>query len=512
MLPFFIQKGTGAMEEKNGLRRFLPTFLWLAAGTAVIWGLIRLIAPYSAGITLTQKIIVARITEVGGFLIALLVGLAAIEVFVYQIFFRGPRDLTTGMIVRGVQGLFGLILLLSVIAFFDLTDLIRLGDGPLAAAIRFPLNLPATLQRALINASIVPKSSAGLWSGLLMVLIVGTLLAVVQVLTRPRSTKLGLAYLLVTPAFIGIFFLILYPFAFEVKLAFSNASLGTQATKNASYGLIYGWQNLVTLFTGNVAKEAKFFEVLGRTVLWTVINVTFHVTGGMVLALMLNRPMRLRGLYRTLLVFPWAIPTTIAAMAFRNEFDSRYGFFNIILRNLQGWFADVASHTGSWLVIGDAFNWLAQNIGPVSWKQDPFWAFVSVLIVNIWLGIPFMMVIILGGLQSISHEYYEAAEIDGASAWQSFWNITVPLLRPVLTPAIILGVVWTFNKFDVIYLVTQGGPQEKTDILVSSMYKAAFQFYRYGFTAMFALVIFLILFIFTLVFLRVSGGLKSATE
>lgn len=123
-----------------------------------------------------------------------------------------------------------------------------------------------------------------------------------------------------------------------------------------------------------------------------------------------------------------------------------------------------------------------------------------------------MTVIILGGLQSISQEFYEAAEIDGASKWQQFRHITLPLLNPVLTPAIILGVVWTFNKFDVIYLITQGGPQEKTDILVSSMYKAAFQFYRYGFTAMFALVIFIILLIFTLVFLRVSGGLKSATD
>jgi arabinogalactan oligomer/maltooligosaccharide transport system permease protein len=123
-----------------------------------------------------------------------------------------------------------------------------------------------------------------------------------------------------------------------------------------------------------------------------------------------------------------------------------------------------------------------------------------------------MSVIILGGLQSISTEYYEAAEIDGASKWQQFWNVTIPLLRPVLTPSIILGTVWTFNRFDVIYLISQGGPQEKTDILVSSMYKAAFQFYRYGFTAMFALVIFVILLIFALVYIRISGGLKSAYD
>jgi arabinogalactan oligomer/maltooligosaccharide transport system permease protein len=222
--------------------------------------------------------------------------------------------------------------------------------------------------------------------------------------------------------------------------------------------------------------------------------------------------MKLQGVYRTLLIIPWAIPTTIAAMALRNEFDSRYGLFNILLTDLNTWLTGISHGTTNIFLIGNAFSWLAAHIGPVSWKQDAFWAFVSILISNIWLGIPFMSVIILGGLQSISQEYYEAAEIDGASSFQQFRHITLPLLRPVLTPAIILGVVWTFNKFDVIYLITQGGPQEKTDILVSSMYKAAFQFYRYGFTAMFALVIFVILLIFTLVYLRASGGLKSATD
>jgi len=501
-----------AMEEQPLVRRFLPILLWGGIFTALVVILERLIAPYSAGITLNQKIIVARIYEVGGFLLALLAGLALIEFYVYQLFFRAPRNLPSAVVIRTIQGIIGASLLLTIIAFFDLTDLIRLGDNLFAKVVRFPLTLPGALRTGLVNAALVPPKSAGSWSLVILFALVTGLLVLSYALSRPRSTKLGLAYLLVLPAFIGVFFLILYPFAFEVKLAFSNASLGTQATKNASYGLIYGWQNLVTLFTGNVAKDAKFFEVFWRTILWTVINVTFHVTGGMILALLLNRPMKLRGLYRTLLVFPWAVPTTIAAMALRNEFDARYGFFNIMLRNIQSWLAGIATSTSSMGVIGDAFAWLAQNIGPVSWKQDPFWAFMSVLITNIWLGIPFMAVIILGGLQSISHEYYEAAEIDGANAWQQFRNITLPLLRPVLTPAIILGVVWTFNKFDVIYLITGGGPQEKTDILVSSMYKAAFQFYRYGFTAMFALVIFLILLVFTIVFLRVSGGLKSATE
>lgn len=489
------------MDDKERVfRRYLPALLWIVGFIALYLVLQAVFAPHASGISLNSRIVTSRVREVGGFLIAILVGMAMIEGYFYQIFFRQPKSPVSRVIVRFIQGLLALLMFLLVIAFFDLTDLIRLGEGPVRSVVMIPISGFNGLQSLLGSA---------LAAGIALVIILSALFALIQGITEPRVSRTGLAYLLVLPALLGVLFLIIYPFLFEIKLAFSNASLGTQATKNASYGLKYGWDNLVTLFTGNVAKDAKFFEVLGRTVLWTVINVTFHVVGGMVLALLLNRPMKLRGLYRTLLVFPWAVPTTIAAMALRNEFDLRYGFFNIMLSNIHNFFADLSTRT---VMLSPFFSALAQSIGPVSWRQDPGWAFVSVLITNIWLGIPFMAVIILGGLQSISHEYYEAAEIDGASRSQMFWNITLPLLRPVLTPAIILGVIWTFNKFDVIWLITQGGPQEKTDILVSSMYKAGFQFYRYGFTAMFALVIFFILLGFTIFYLKVSGGLKSATE
>lgn len=500
------------MVNQLPFRRYLPYLYWIAGLFLLYLVLNFFILPYSSGITLTSKMITDRIGQIGGLLVGLLIGLGMIEVYVYQLFFRQPRDSASRIIVRALQVLLGAFVLLTLLAFFEKTDLFRAGDNTLGSVIRFPLTSFASLQKSLVSSGTVAKGSAGLTSGLILTLILAILFAVIQFLSAPRHSRLGLAYLLILPAVLGILFLIIYPFLFEIKLAFSNASLGTAATKNAQYGLNYGWDNLVTLFTGKVAKDARFFDVFVRTILWTVINVAFHVGGGMVLALLLHRPMKLQGFYRTLLVFPWAIPTTIAAMSLRNEFDSRYGLFNILLGDLNSWLVGISHGAASIPAIGSAFAWLAAHIGPVSWKQDPFWAFVSILISNIWLGIPFMSVIILGGLQSISQEYYEAAEMDGATSWQKFRNITLPLLRPVLTPAIILGVVWTFNKFDVIYLITQGGPQEKTDILVSSMYKAAFQFYRYGFTAMFALVIFIILLIFTLVYLRASGGLKSATE
>ncbi len=500
------------MENDNFLRRNLPTILWIAVIASIYFVLSALITPFASGITLNTDIVIERLKEIGGFLFGILGGLTIIEIYFYQIFFRQPTNRTTEIITRTIQAALGLLTLIIIFYFFNLTDLIKLGESASAKFVNAPMESFTNLQDSLLKAKIATKDSVKMIAGIIVSLGILALYAVIHFISKPKNSRAGLAYLLILPAFIGVLFLIIYPFLFEIKLAFSNASLGTQATKNAEYGLIYGWENLKALFTGSVAKDAKFFEVFWRTILWTGINVTFHTLGGMGLAILLNRKLAFKGLYRTLLVIPWAIPGTIAAMALRNEFDSRYGLFNILLGNLQAWFAGISANTVNIVGIGNMFAWLAATVGPVSWKQDPFWAFVSVLMANIWLGIPFMSVIILGGLQSISQEYYEAAEIDGATRWQQFRNITLPLLRPVLTPAIILGVVWTFNKFDIIYLITQGGPQEKTDILVSSMYKAAFQFYRYGFTAMFALVIFAILFLFTLFYLRVSGGLKSATD
>lgn len=500
------------MKNENSLQRYIPTFLWIAALAAIYFTLRALIAPFSAGISLNSQVVVEDIKQTGGFLVVLFGGVALIEIYFYQIFFRKPKNRVSLVIITIFQILLASAMAMLIITFLEKTDLFHMGDGAVATFLRSPSIRFADFKDALVSANIATKDNVTLVAGGIITLTLLAIFFIIHLISVHKNSRYGLAYLMILPAFLGVLFLIIYPFMFEIKLAFSNASLGTQATKNAGYSLQYGWDNLVTLFTGSIAKDARFLEVFLRTILWTVINVTFHVAGGMALAILLNRPMKLQGFYRTLLVVPWAIPTTIAAMALRNEFDNRYGLFNILLTDLNTWLTNISHGTASIIVIGNMFEWLAAHIGPVSWKQDPVWAFVSILMANIWLGIPFMAVIILGGLQSISQEYFEAAEIDGASKWQQFRNITLPLLRPVLTPAIILGVVWTFNKFDVIYLITQGGPQEKTDILVSSMYKAAFQFYRYGFTAMFALVIFIILFIFTLFYLRITGGLKSTTE
>jgi arabinogalactan oligomer/maltooligosaccharide transport system permease protein len=175
----------------------------------------------------------------------------------------------------------------------------------------------------------------------------------------------------------------------------------------------------------------------------------------------------------------------IAVLAWRNEFHFQYGFVNTTLQSI--------------------------GLPPTRWMDAPLANFAAACLVNIWLGIPFMMVIILGGLQSISREFYEAAEIDGASAWHQFRYITLPMLRPVLTPAVILGTIWTFNNFNVPYLINQR-ELETTDILVTALFRAAFEYNRYGFSAAFALIIFAILFVFSVFYIRVTGGLRSVYE
>jgi arabinogalactan oligomer/maltooligosaccharide transport system permease protein len=288
--------------------------------------------------------------------------------------------------------------------------------------------------------------------------------------------KNALVIMLIAPAAVGLFMLVVYPMLFELRLTFSNMNL--RRFKNPDYGLQYLWENLVWVFTQPVLKSVSFLPLLLRTLTWTGIQIVGHVCFGMMLALLLNRKIKLRGLYRTILVFPWAVPQIIAVLAWRGEFHFEYGYINIILRGL--------------------------GFAAINWKVDPFWNFAAVNIVNIWLGVPFMMITLLGGLQSIDPTYYEAAEIDGASGVAKFTHITLPLVKPVLTPAIVLGIIWTFNNFNVPFFINEN-ELESSDILVTALFRAAFEYNNYGKAATFAFAIFILLLILTVIYMRVSG-------
>jgi arabinogalactan oligomer/maltooligosaccharide transport system permease protein len=156
-------------------------------------------------------------------------------------------------------------------------------------------------------------------------------------------------------------------------------------------------------------------------------------------------------------------------------------------------------------------NQVVQMLGmdPVSWFEKPATSFFTAWATNGWLSFPFMMVISLGALQSIPSDLYEAARVDGASRWQQFRSITLPSLKPALVPAVILSVVWTFNMFNIIFLVTAGQPAGSTEILITQSYKFAFEKYQYGYAAAYSTVIFGILLIYGVFQNRMTKGTEA---
>jgi arabinogalactan oligomer / maltooligosaccharide transport system permease protein len=218
---------------------------------------------------------------------------------------------------------------------------------------------------------------------------------------------------------------------------------------------------------------------------WTITNVAIGVSVGLILALMLNiNGLALRPMYRVLLILPWAMPNYITALIWKGMFHEQFGVVNHVIRMFGG--------------------------EGLAWFNTPFTSFMTALTTNGWLSFPFMMVVSLGALQSIPMELYEAARVDGASRWQQFTSITLPALKPALVPAVILSVVWTFNMFNIIFLVTGGEPNNSTEILVTQAYKYAFQRYRYGYAAAYSTVIFGILLIYSTVQNRMSRATEAA--
>jgi arabinogalactan oligomer/maltooligosaccharide transport system permease protein len=312
----------------------------------------------------------------------------------------------------------------------------------------------------------------------------GALGLLAQRLVRGRH---ALAIMMLAPALTAVCLLVVYPFFFEFRLAFANLNLYS-INKWLTTGELdwFGVENFVRVFTTSPLQTASFWKLLGRTFLWTGINLVFHVGFGLGLALLLNRKVRGKGIYRTILILPWAIPQVVSVLAWRGEFHPQFGFVNQLLGQV--------------------------GLAGVNWWSDPVAVFLSCCIVNIWLGIPFMMIVFLGGLQSIPSSYYEAASIDGASKLLQFKEITLPMLKPVVVPSITLGTIWTFNNINVIYLMTgQDGGNEHADILISALYKSAFTYSRYSFSAAFALVIFAILIGLTMIWMKVAKGTESAT-
>jgi arabinogalactan oligomer / maltooligosaccharide transport system permease protein len=289
-----------------------------------------------------------------------------------------------------------------------------------------------------------------------------------QAAERERLWRHRWDYLWIGPAAVAMSVLVMVPFAVGASVSLFAHERGTWTFVGLAHFL-----DILLSRDWPMTSALSFYSTLLVTVLWTVTNLVLHVGIGVALALVLREPwIRLRGVWRALLILPWAVPNYITALIWKGMFHAQYGAINALL------------------------GLVALQDGParIDWFGSFALAFTANLTTNTWLGFPFMMVVTLGALQSIPRELEEAAEMDGASWLERFRYVVWPMLRPALLPAVILGSVWTFNMFNVVFLVSQGEPNSTTEILISEAYRWAFsRGNRYGYASAYAVLIFFVL-------------------
>ncbi len=300
-----------------------------------------------------------------------------------------------------------------------------------------------------------------------------------------KKKKRAKAYPYLLPALISILVVTVLPIIYTVIISFTNYNI--YHLENFSF---VGLSNYIEVFSGRI--KSVFFPVLGWTISFALISTFGSYTMGLILAILLNnRNMKESKVYRALLIVPWALPATIAILAWQGLLNEQYGGINNMLHTL-----------------GIAWN--------VPWLTNPFWARLGIIIVNVWLGFPYMMNVCLGGLQAIAPEFYEAAKIDGASRFQCFKRITLPMVTKLSVPLVISTFAANFNNFGNIYMITQGGPARidnqfagYTDILASTTYKMTTWSNRYDLSATFSVLVFVIVGTLTLINMRASGSFKE---
>lgn len=305
----------------------------------------------------------------------------------------------------------------------------------------------------------------------------------------------ALAYL--APALIGIVLINIFPILYTFYTSLTNRNSQArfpegkyQITTLDSIPWLPDFANYTRLLG-----TSNFYTVFGKSLLYAAVCVFFFFAVGLLFALILNNPyIKGRAIFRTLMILPWAVPYWITALIWKFLFHEQFGPINQILR-----------------AVGVA--------NPPAWLLDANWSFVAITVVNIWLSYPFFMLILLGGLQSIPDDIYEAADIDGASYWTKLRSLTLPLLQPVALPAIILSVITTLKIFETVWLMTKGGPYGlpgkpgATELLIVWAYNQGFQGqFRFGLVGAFSIVVFVLLLVLTLAYTRITNATKAVYE
>jgi len=259
-----------------------------------------------------------------------------------------------------------------------------------------------------------------------------------RVLRRRKDQWAAWAFLLPVTAYLLLFYA--YPLYNNIDLSLRNYTVRSFVQGGAPFT---GFANYLADF-----RDPTFLPALEHTVIFTVVSLVFQFALGMALAVFFARHFRLSTVLRALFLVPWLLPLIVSASTWSWMLDSESGVINYALH-----------FTG---------------IGPVNWLTSPHWALASVTIANIWIGIPFNLVILYSGLQAIPGDLHEAAALDGAGRWQTFWRVTFPLLRPVSAIALLLGLIYTLKVFDIIWIMTRGGPVDASTTFATWSYQLGF--------------------------------------
>lgn len=265
-----------------------------------------------------------------------------------------------------------------------------------------------------------------------------------------RQQRARFAYMLILPSLILLTLLKGVPMVQAVIISMQN-----QVMIRPNPTAFVGFKHYIrALF-----EEPDLWLSLMRTVIWTLGSVTGAYVVGLALAVLLNMEIKGRAFFRALFLIPWVIPDVATALLWKWLYGDEYGVINFALRRIG----------------------LIEQ--PVLWLADPKMAMPSVILVQIWKLTPIMFIVLLAALQSVPKELYEAANIDGATAWQRFRSVTLPLIRPTSVVITLLASIWTFQSFDIIYLLTGGGPADATKILPTFIYLKAFWASDMGYAA-----------------------------
>jgi ABC-type sugar transport system permease subunit len=276
-------------------------------------------------------------------------------------------------------------------------------------------------------------------------------------------------YIMISPSLVLMAFLILLPLIRGIYMSFTEVDIMKQGQMH-----FVGLANYAELL-----KDPIFHVTLRNTAVWTLGVVFFQYFIGLFIALLLNEPIPLRGLFRGLVLVPWVVPSVVAALVWRWIYVPDYGILNHILRSLG--------------IIDQ----------PLQWLSDTRLAMPAVIAVGVWKWVPFMAVVLLSGLQSIPQELYDAAEVDGANPLQRFWHITMPHLRYLSGVVTMLSVIWTFNHFDIVYVMTKGGPSNSTHLLSTYAYLSAFSYIDFGYASVLSVFMLVVLLFFAVIYSQI---------